>query len=100
MIKNIIVFSTVMIYQFIQEAEQDNQTMHLMSRDIQIKINQIDDGFINRVVDKFKDQMYGFESLLDKSKFISNLQKEEFKWLFDSQACRDQVNDWIKNGFS
>ena len=62
-------------------------------------ISQIDEGFLDKVKETFLDDMFANESLLENKTFISKLNKEEFRWMFDTQGVRDKVDTWIKTGF-
>ena len=66
------------------------------------KILLIDDKLMNEIVEEFIDQMFGYESNLDRNKFLENLKGENFKWLLSSQSVREKIdqklanNKWIK----
>ena len=65
--------------------------------DIDRKLMLIDDKFMQTAASEFIDQMFGHESKLDKGVFILKLQHPSFKWLIDSQACRDKTEEWLKS---
>ena len=43
--------------------------------------------------------MFKFESSLTREIFLENLKGEDFKWMFSTQAVRDQVDKWLDFGF-
>ena len=48
---------------------------------------------------QFIEDMFDNESKLNKQQFIDNLNKEQFKWLFDSEMLRSKVDLWTTKGF-
>lgn len=80
-----------MMLEFYKDTLPVNKQM-----EIDNKLSMIDDNFMKNAANEFVEQMFGNESKLSKEVFILKLTNPQFKWVLDSQACREKVDEWLK----